>query len=366
MNGRGIFDTPHIGVAACHAHIPSSGHRLHHPDTPASSVPCNTRTAESPTLAPVIAINLLAGLCLLFLGGHYLVQHAVLLAGKLGVTPLVIGMTIVAFGTSAPELVVSLGAILTGHDDIVIGNIIGGNIVNILLVLSLSMLIFPIAVQRGFVRREGIAVIAATLLFMGLCIDGAVGFIDGLVLVAGLGGFIGATFLLVPDTDRDHVDDPAPARKDGMFAGSGPHMHGAWIVGALAALAFGSHLFVDGAVELSRLLGVSEAVIGLTVVAVGTAAPEIVTACIAAWRREAGVAIGNVLGSNMFNMLGIGGVTALVSPIAVHPDFFKVDFIMLLSATIGIVLAAHIARTLGRMTGTLLLAAYITYTVSLF
>ncbi len=334
----------------------------------------------------MIAINLLAGLGLLFLGGHYLVQHAVLLAGKLGVTPLVIGMTIVAVGTSAPELVVSLGAILTGHDDIVIGNIVGGNIVNILLVLSLSVLIFPIAVPRNFIRREGVSVIAATLLFTALSLDGTLSFLDGLILLAGLGSFIAATVLLFPDEEHDAPEDRDPEDQDKdrhdkdrhdkdrhdkdrhdtviLRAGIGRHIF--WIVGALVALAFGSQLFVDGAVDLSRLLGVSEAVIGLTIVAVGTAAPEIVTATIAAWRRQSGVAIGNVLGSNMFNMLGIGGVTALVSPIAVDPHFIKVDFGVLLAVTIGVVVIGYVVRTLGRVTGGVMLAAYAIYTASLF
>ncbi|MAK17185.1 MAG: hypothetical protein CMN41_00900 [SAR116 cluster bacterium] len=314
----------------------------------------------------MIAINLLAGLGLLFLGGHYLVQHAVLLAGKLGVTPLVIGMTIVAFGTSAPELVVSLGAILTAHDDIVIGNIVGGNIVNILLVLSLSVLIFPIVVPRNFTRREGVSVIAATLLFMALCLDGTVSFLDGLILLVGLGSFIAATVLLFPNAERQTPEDQESDRHEEVVVGTGIRRHILWIVGALAALAIGSQLFVDGAVDLSRLLGVSEAVIGLTVVAVGTAAPEIVTATIAAWRRQSGVAIGNVLGSNMFNMLGIGGITALVSPIAVHPHFLRIDFVVLLAATIGVVVIGYGARSLGRVTGGLMLAAYAGYTASLF
>lgn len=314
----------------------------------------------------MIGINLLAGLCLLFLGGHFLVQHAVLLAGKLGVTPLVIGMTIVAFGTSAPELVVSLGAILSGHDDIVIGNIVGGNIVNILLVLSMSILIFPIAVPPGFIRREGVSVMAATLLFMAVCFDGAVSFLNGLVLLAGLASFLAATFLIFATADPDEDADQTRNRHEQTVSGTGRLRHVMWIIGALAALALGSQLFVDGAVALSYHLGVSEAVIGLTVVAIGTAAPEIVTATIAAWRRQSGVAVGNVLGSNMFNMLGIGGITAAVSPISVHPHFLEFDLLVLLGATISIILVGHVSGSLGRMTGGLMLAAYAGYTVSLF
>ena len=314
----------------------------------------------------MIFINVLTGLALLFLGGRYLVQHAVQLASKIGVSPLVIGMTIVAFGTSSPELVVSIGAILTQHDDIVIGNIIGGNIVNILLVLSLSILIFPIPVSRRFIAREGIVAIGAILLFMALGFDGVVSFADGLVLLAGFGGFIASTLLTGKDEDRSHSDGPQhgsiPAPQRAQDLG----LHGLWIAGALMALAFGSNLFVTGAADLSRLLGVSEAVIGLTVVAVGTAAPEIVIATIAAWRRESGVAIGSVLGSNMFNMLGIGGITALVSPISVKPHFMQLDIMVLLAATIGVELIGYGLRTLARWTGAVLLTTYITYTVSLF
>jgi cation:H+ antiporter len=314
----------------------------------------------------MIFINLLAGLILLFLGGHYLVQHAVHLARKIGVSPLVIGMTIVAFGTSSPELVVSIGAILTEHDDIVIGNIVGGNIVNILLVLSLSILIFPIPVSRRFITREGAMATGATLLFTALCFDGVVSIIDGLILLAGLGGFIAATVLTGQGEDQLPTDELGDFNRRDMAGARDLGLHGLWIAGALTALAVGSNLFVDGAVDLSRLMGVSEAVIGLTVVALGTAAPEIVTATIAAWRRESGVAIGNVLGSNMFNMLGIGGVTALVSPIAVNPHFMKMDIVVLLAATIGIVLIGYVLRSLGRLAGGVMLAAYISYTVSLF
>ena len=314
----------------------------------------------------MIFINLTVGLGLLLVGGRYLVQHAVQLAGKIGVSPLVIGMTIVAFGTSSPELVVSIGAILTAHDDIVIGNIVGGNIVNILLVLSLSVLIFPIPVSRRFIAREGTVTVGAILVFMALCFDGVVSFTDGLVLLAGFAGFIATTLMTGRDEDQSQIDGRQHAAGTAPLRAQDLGLHGLWIAGALTALAVGSNLFVTGAADLSRLLGVSEAVIGLTVVAVGTAAPEIVIATIAAWRRESGVAIGSVLGSNMFNMLGIGGITALVSPISVNPHFIEVDVMVLLAATICVVLIGYMLRSLGRVVGALLLAAYITYTVSLF
>ena len=305
------------------------------------------------------ATALILGASLLLLGGHYLIRHAVLLATRLKLTPFVIGLTIVAFGTSAPELVVSLDAVLTGHDDIVIGNIIGGNIANILLVLSISALICPIPVPATIIRREGLALIIATLLFMALCGDTGLALGDGAILLSGLLAFNAYCLLRPNETPALPADSQAMPR-------TGPALHALWIIGALLALALGSHLFVEGAVRLSRLLGVSEGVIGLTVVATGTAAPEIVTAAFAAWRRQSGIAIGNVLGSNIFNMLGIGGVTALVAPVTVHPDFIEVHFAVLLVATTGIVLYGHLQPVLGRAVGGAFFVAYVGYVVSLF
>ena len=309
---------------------------------------------------------LVGGIALLLLGGHYLVKHAVRLAARLRVSPLVIGLTIVAFGTSAPELVISLDAVLTGHDDIVIGNIIGSNIANLLLVLAVSALIFPVTVVRTTVRREGGVLIAASLLFALLARDGAFSGFDGFVLVACLVGYTASAFLLPSANDGGSSDDSEMTDS----ASRGAIGIAIWrdllvITGALAALALGSHLFVDGAVRLSLLLGVSEAIIGLTVVAIGTAAPEIVTAAIAALKRQSDVAIGNVIGSSIFNLLGIAGATALVSPIRVDPRFLGVDFGLMLAAGIIIVAGGLILGRLGRTAGAVMLLAYIGYMLQL-
>ena len=315
-----------------------------------------------------LALLLLSGITLLLLGGHYLVRHAVELAARLNLPPLVIGLTIVAFGTSAPELVISVGAVLTGHDDIVIGNIIGSNIANLLLVLAVSALIFPVRVVRRTVGREGAILTGATALFGWLCWNGQVSPVEGGVLLASLGVYMAFAFLAPPKAASGQAEVEVTAMTG---AANDRGLRGSLIFNilaislSLAALAGGSQLFVDGAVQLSLLLGVSEAVIGLTVVAVGTAAPEIVTAAVAAWNRHTDVAIGNVIGSSIFNLLGIAGVTALVSPIAVGAQFIETDIGILLAATAGVILLALALGRLGRRAGLLLLTAYAAYILQL-
>ena len=306
----------------------------------------------------LILITILAGLMLLFIGGHYLVQHAVLLAEKLGLSPLVISITIVAFGTSAPELVVSVDAVLNDYDDLVLGNIIGSNIANMMLVLPVAAIIFPLTVSKKIVWREGGVLIGATALFAGLCLMGQMSILAGVVLLSVLLGFI---LFSIYNTDQsphdiEYQDKPSSTGiKDGVM-----------IILSLLALAFGSRLFVEGAVDLSRLLGVSEAVIGLTVVAVGTAAPELITVAIAAWQKQTDVVIGNILGSNIFNLLAIGGVAALVAPISVDDHFITVDLPLLVVISMALVVLALILPRIGRRSGLVLLAGYAAYTAFLF
>jgi len=313
-----------------------------------------------------LTLLLLGGISLLLLGAHYLVSHAVKLAARLKVPPLVIGLTIVAFGTSAPELVISVDAVLTGHDDIVLGNIIGSNIANLLLVLAVSALIFPVTVLRTTVWREGSILIAAALLFALLGRDGLFSGFDGLVLLAGLTAYTAFAFLVPSEGTGETANTDAPEATPAFAMARGSLVRDLCVIAAaLAALAIGSHLFVDGAVRLSLLLGVSEAVIGLTVVAVGTAAPEIVTAAIAAWNRHSDVAIGNVIGSSIFNLLGIAGCTALVSAIKVDPRFLGMDFGLMLAASIAIVAGGLILGKLGRTAGAVMLAAYAGYIIQI-
>ena len=298
---------------------------------------------------------------LLFLGGHFLVQHAVLLAEKLGLSPLVISMTIVAFGTSAPELVVTIDALLNDYGDLVLGNIIGSNIANMMLVLPLAAIIFPLTVPKAIVWREGGVMVGATLLFAGFCLMGVLSVLAGAVLLMALAAFMAFSLLYsdqAPEQSSDQTKDENPS--------SGINTHGVIIILSLLALAVGSRLFVEGAVDLSRLLGVSEAVIGLTVVAVGTAAPELVTVAISAWQKQTDVVVGNVLGSNIFNLLAIGGVAAMITPIAVDDHFIEVDLPLLALISMALVVLALILPRIGRRSGVVLLAGYAAYTALLF
>ena len=298
---------------------------------------------------------------LLFLGGHFLVQHAVLLAEKLGLSPLVISMTIVAFGTSAPELVVTIDALLNDYGDLVLGNIIGSNIANMMLVLPLAAIIFPLTVPKAIVWREGGVMVGATLLFAGFCLMGVLSVLVGVVLLLALAAFMAFSLLY-----SDQSSDQASSKSKDENPSSGITTHGVIIILSLLALAGGSRLFVEGAVDLSRLLGVSEAVIGLTVVAVGTAAPELVTVAIAAWQKQTDVVVGNVLGSNIFNLLAIGGVAAMITPIAVDDHFIEVDLPLLALISMALVVLALILPRIGRRSGVVLLAGYAAYTALLF
>ena len=281
-----------------------------------------------------------------------MVQHAVILAEKLGISPLVISMTIVAFGTSAPELVVSINALYNGYSDLVLGNIIGSNIANMLLVLPVAALIYPIVVANDIVKREGGMMIGATVLFAGLCMTGGLATMAGIVLLLGLAGFMVYSFGN-PDQDEDNQDAPKSTSVAISFLA---------IVLSLCSLAFGSRLFIEGAVDLSRLIGVSEAVIGLTVVAVGTAAPELVTVVIAAWQRQTDIIIGNIIGSNIFNLLAIGGVSAAFWSIPVGDHFLQVDLPILLGVSIALVVLALARPRIGRISGIVMLGGYAAYT----
>ncbi len=306
----------------------------------------------------LILITILAGLMLLFIGGHYLVQHAVLLAEKWRLSPLVISMTIVAFGTSAPELVVSINAVVNDYDDLVLGNIIGSNITNMMLVLPVAAIIFPLTVSKTIVWREGGVMIGATALFAGLCLMGQMSIFAGVILLSVLLGFI-LFSLFNSDHPPQHIEDQDKPSSSGI-------KDGVMIILSLLALALGSRLFVEGAVDLSRLLGVSEAVIGLTVVAVGTSAPELITVAIAAWQKQTDVVIGNILGSNIFNLLAIGGVAALVAPISVDDHFITVDLPLLVVISMALVVLALTLPRIGHRSGLVLLAGYATYTAFLF
>ena len=304
------------------------------------------------------------GLALLFFGGDFLVRGAVSLAHRLGVSTLVIAITVVAFGTSLPELIVSLNAALQGAPSIAIGNVVGSNIANVLLVLGLPAIIAPLVSQRS-IGRDTAIMIGASLLFVALAFTGEFGWPHGLLFVVLLAAFLGYSLWIATrdkeaaDTYQEELDGfESDAKSALLLAG--------FIVGGLVALIVGSRMLVIGAVNIATTLGVSEAVIGLTLVAFGTSLPELVTSLVAIIRRHGDVAIGNVLGSNLFNILGVMGITALVVPIPVPDQILRFDvWVMLAAAIVLLPFVLHWMR-LGRTIGLLFFAAYIAYIAAQF
>lgn len=294
------------------------------------------------------------GLALLLGGGECLVRGAVGLARSLGVPPLVIGLTVVAFGTSAPELVVSLQAALGGHPDIVLGNVVGSNNANVLLIAGAAAAIRPVAAEPGAVRRDGAALMAATLAFIGLCLLGELGFGAGLALAAALAAWMARALRSARRRGGDGEGgiDAAPRRAAPALL---------LTLAGIAGVLLGARLLIDGAVDVARAAGLSEAVIGLTLIAFGTSLPELAAAGMAALRGHGDIALGNVMGSNLFNMLGIAGVTAMAAPVPVPAELLRLDLWVMLAATLLLLAALRGGRRVGRLEGGALAAAYALY-----
>ena len=302
----------------------------------------------------------LGGFVLLGGGGEGLVSGAVSLADRLKVPPLIIGLTVIAFGTSAPELTVSIQAAFQGQPDIAVGNIIGSNISNMLLVLGISALIQPIIVKGKELSRDGIFMLLVTF---GFCFVAIYGDITRLVAV-GMVGVIGlyTVYLYRLGSDEDAIQEVSenPLASASVFV--------CLVILALGTIAvvWGADLLVKGAVLLATEFGVSEGVIGLTVVAIGTSLPELAISMLAALRGHAALAVGNIVGSNIYNILLILGVTGLVHPIAIAPDFLLMDIWMLLGVSGLTVFLLSCQQGISRFFGGLFLATYIIYIIFLF
>ncbi len=304
---------------------------------------------------------------MLLFAGDALVRGAVNLALRLKIPALVVSLTVVAFGTSAPELFVSVGSVLRGAPGLALGNVVGSNIANVLLVLGLPALVFGLATGDHDTRRSYAIMMGATALFMGLAFAGLFNWIGGLVLLAALAAVLLAQFR---EARAHRRDAKAAAAEEDLPEGADPRMRGwkiaAFLVAGLIGLPLGANLLVDAATVIATQWGVSETVIGLTLVAVGTSLPELATTVVAALRRQADVALGNVIGSNYFNLLGIIGVTALFGDIPVEPEFLRFDLWVMLAASV--VLAPFVLRRdmdMGRVAGAILVALYATYVVLL-
>ena len=305
-----------------------------------------------------LTMQTLAALALLFGGGELLLRGAAALASRLGVSPLAIGLTVVAFGTSAPELVVSLNAALAGAADISVGNVVGSNIANVALILGLAGLIRPISVQAKVARLDAPLMVAVSLLALGFLAGGYLGRIEGGVLLAGLVTYVVLTFRLArqaPAPVREELAAAPPDRLPGLALGV------AFSLVGLGLLVGGGQLLVHAAVALASSLGLSQAAIGLTIVAVGTSLPELSTSLLAAARGQGDIAVGNVVGSNLFNLLGILGGTALVRPLALG-GVGSVDLAAMVAMALLLGGLLWWKRGIGRVAAGVLLSCYVGYT----
>ncbi len=304
-----------------------------------------------------IIIYLVGGLIMLFIGAEGLVRGSSNLAIKIGIAPLVVGLTVVSFGTSAPELVVSLKAALSGNGSISLGNVIGSNIANIALILGVAALIRPLNVHANVIMREIPIMIAISLLLLVLLIDGEVGFIDGIILFGGLIIYLVVSVIMARKEKNAEVDAEF---EEGLKSKFGIPLSIVFIIVGLGLLLFGANLFVQSAVAIAKIFNVSDAIIGLTIVAIGTSLPELITSVVAAYKKESDIAIGNVVGSNIFNILGILGITALVIPIS-SLGISYVDLGVMLFTAIILFPLSRSGFSISRFEGALLLVGYAGY-----
>lgn len=305
-------------------------------------------------------VMVLVGIVGLFFGGNWLVKGASRLAASLGLPPLVIGLTVVSFGTSMPELLVSLNAALNGASDIAIGNVLGSNIANVGLILGVSGILMAIPIHISLIKREIPFAIAASLLVFIMALDGELGTFDGVLLIAGVIAF---TVLVGTAAYRERLKPRAEemlAEEEGVTGPINTWVEIGRFVLGLVVLLVAANLLVDGASAIARSLGVSEIVIGLTLVAIGTSLPELITAIIAVMNNERDILFGNVVGSNIFNLLAILGLTALTRPIPIAPHLLSFEFLVMIGfalALIGFALKQN--REVRRRESALLLVLYI-------
>lgn len=296
---------------------------------------------------------LILSLMALYIGAGWLVQGSSALALKANISPLVIGLTIVAFGTSAPELAVSLGATLRGQGDIAIGNIVGSNIFNIVVILGVSATICPLQVKKQLLRIDIPIMLAATILFTILFWNGTLGRMEGLFFLTGI--IIYTLFSLLYSRKQEEEPNLELEEQPKHWA-----VDTLTIIGGLVVLVFASRLLVDNAVSIAKELGVSEAVIGLTIVAAGTSMPELATSVVAAYKHKTDIAIGNIVGSNLFNILAIAGSCSLMHPIEAK-NVNYIDLLVMLAISILLLPLMKSGQKISRTEGAALILIYVIY-----
>ncbi len=301
------------------------------------------------------------GIGLLVLGADLLVRGASRIALAVGISPLVVGLTVVAFGTSAPEMAVSVKAAFAGQADIAYGNVVGSNIFNVLFILGLSALVAPLLVDRQLMRRDVPIMIGASLLLPALALDGRVGRLDGALLFAGIVAYTAFSVLQSRKERAARRAETAAEMPGGPTGSSWANL--LLVLAGLGMLILGARWLVDGAVAFARSFGVSELVIGLTIVAAGTSLPEVATSVLAAWRGHREIAVGNVVGSNIFNILAVLGVTGLVAPtgVPVASQALAFDTPVMIAVAVACLPIFFTGHVIARWEGALFLFFYTTY-----
>ena len=302
---------------------------------------------------------LILGLAVLIVGGEFLVKGAVGVAKIFRISPLVIGMTVVSFGTSAPELLVSVKSAINGNPGIAIGNVVGSNIANIALVLGVTVLIFPIVAGRQTKRLDWPMMILATVLFTIFGITGGeIVLWEGLTLLMIL--LVFTTYLILNSrseskanqskSENEDTEKKIPAWKSGVF-----------LLLGLSGLYFGAEWLVKGAVNIATALNMEQHIIGLTIVAFGTSAPELVASAVAAYRKQTDISLGNLIGSNLFNIMAVIGITGMVTDVTVEKEVLEFDFWWMGGIAVGLGLMLFIGNKIGRFKGAILLITYVLY-----
>ena len=321
---------------------------------------------DSTTTTILISLlGLLGGSLCLYFGAEGLVRGSSSVAYRKGITPLVVGLTIVAFGTSSPELLVSLSAAIRGNEGMSLGNVIGSNICNIALILGIAAVIQPITVNLKVIKTDISIMIGVTLLLLFMILDGEISRLDGGILVLGIIAYNYATIRMSKKVKNKEAEQQ-------FNEGMNPKKQKKWkdivfIIGGIGVLVLGANLFIDGAKEIAKMLGASDVIIGLTVLAFGTSLPELATSVVAAFKGEGDISIGNAIGSNIFNLLSILGFAALVRPMTVgtielySSDISYVDIGVLLFVSIIIFPLAWTKFTLSRAEGAFLMLVYFAY-----
>ncbi len=316
-------------------------------------------------MSPLTPVFIIIGFIALVGGAELLIRGATRLALTVGISPLVVGLTVVAFGTSAPEAAVSLWSTLTGQPGIAVGNIVGSNIFNILFVIGLSALVVPLLVNQQLIRIDVPLMIAASIIFFLMSLDGKIGRIDGAILFAGIITYT-VWAIMKSRSERKDVTDEYESefgQSESELRRSSVPTDIIVIIGGMLLLVIGSRFLVTGAVNIAEFLGVSELIIGLTIISIGTSLPEVVTSVLASIRKERDIAVGNAIGSNMFNIMAVFGLTGLVAPngITIPLNALRLDMPIMIVVAIACLPIFFSGHKIARWEGALFFGYYLVY-----